>query len=351
MSQLALRVAAYAADHKLFAPGDALVVGVSGGADSMALLHAAAALAAGTGWTLSVGHVHHRWRGRDAERDLGFVADHARRLGLPFHLRRRDAPGAARELKLSPEAAARHVRYAALLEIAEEAGASRIATAHHRDDALESHLIALERRGGLGSLAGPREERADGIVRPLLPVGRDALRAFLAARGIAFRRDATNGDLSLARNRVRRRLAAWRGSPAGVERIAALERDVARLREERDRVEAAFLANVLPAVRRTARETEIDAALLAACPEELLRVALERLAAPYARPGRPPATGRERERLLALVASGMSFRFEAGRRIRFERRRGVLRVRLREAGPVYHAADIPTTSEMRRSVS
>ena len=339
-----------AGDRGLLPRASSILLAVSGGADSTALLHAAAALAAETGWALSVGHVHHNWRGRDADRDLSFVAEHARRLGLPFHLRRRDAPGAARELGLSPEAAARHVRYGALLEMAREAGASRIATAHHRDDAIESHLIALERRGGLAALAGPREARADGIVRPLLPVGRDALRAFLAARGLAHRRDASNGDLSLARNRVRRRLAAWRASRAGTERIAGFERDIARLREARDRLEAAFAADVLPAVRRTARETSVDAALLAACPEELLRLALERLAAPYARPGRPPATGRERERLVALVASGASFRFEAGRRIRFERRRGVLRVRLREAGPVYHAADIPT-SAMRRSAS
>jgi hypothetical protein len=102
-------------------------------------------------------------------------------------------------------------------------------------------------------------------------------------------------------------------------------------------------------VRRTPRETSIDAALLAACGEDVLRLALERLAAPYARPGHAPMTGREREHLLALVGSGESFRFEAGRRIAFERRRGVLRVRRRDAGPVYHAADTPTS--MHRSVS
>jgi tRNA(Ile)-lysidine synthetase-like protein len=339
-----------AADRGLLPPEASVLLAVSGGADSTALLHAAASAAAQTGWTLAVGHVHHGSRGRDADRDLSFVADHARRLGLPFLLRRRDAPGAARLLRLSPEAAARHVRYAALLEMAAAAGAARIATAHHRDDALESHLIALERRGGIASLAGPREAREDGIVRPLLSVGRDALRGFLVARGIAHRRDPTNGNLSLARNRVRRRLAAWRACPGGADRLAALEEEIAGLRNERDRIEAAFETGVRPAIHRAPDETAIDAALLAACPEELLRLAIERLAAPYARPGRAPMSGRERERLVALVASARSFRFEAGRRIRFERRRGILRVRLREAGPVYHAADI-LTSAMRRSVS
>ena len=315
----------------------------------MALLHGAAELAGALGWRVAVGHVHHGWRGRDADRDLAFVAEHARRLSLPFLHRRRDARQAARELRLSPEAGARHVRYAALHEMAAEARATRIATAHHRDDALESHLIALERGAGLAALAGPREARDDGVVRPLLGVDRAAIRAFLAERGIAFRRDATNGDLSLARNRIRRRIAAWRGSPAGLDRITTLADRLDRLREERDRVESAFESEVRPAVRREENQTAIDAAVLSACAEEVRRLALERLAEPYARPGRAPMTGRERERLLALLGSGVSFRFEAGRRISFERRRGVLRVRRKEAGPVYHAADTPTP--MRRSVS
>lgn len=325
------------------------LLAVSGGPDSMALLHGAVEVAEETGWELCVAHVHHGWRGREADRDLAFVAEHARRLGLSFHFRRRDAAGEARRLGLSPEAGARHVRYAALHEMAGETGAERIATAHHKDDALESHLIALERGAGIAALAGPRESREDGVVRPLLWVARSAIRAFLAGRGIAFRRDASNGDLSLARNRVRRRLAAWRGSAAGGERIAALERDLEKRRRDRDRIEAAFADEVLPAVHRSPSETSIDAAVLAACAEEVLRLAVERLAAPYARPGRAPMTGRERERLLVLVGSGESFRFEAGRRISFERRRGVLRVRRRDAGPVYHAAD--TSTSMHRSVS
>ena len=338
-----------AAETGLVPCGSAVLLAVSGGADSMALLYAAAELAPETGWRVAVGHVHHGWRGRDADRDLAFVDGHARRVGLPFLHRRRDARQEARELGLSPEAGARHARYAALLDMAAEAGASRVATAHHRDDALESHLIAAERGGGLAALAGPREAREDGVVRPLLAVGRDALRAFLAARGIAFRRDATNGNLRLARNRIRFRIAAWRRAPGGLERIRELEGRLADLREERDRVEAAFETRVLPAVRRDEAATSVDASVLSACAEDVLRLALERLAAPYARPGRAPMTGRERERLLALVGSGESFRFEAGRRIRFERRRGVLRVRRREAGPVYHAADTPTP--MHRSVS
>ena len=327
-----------AADTGLVPEGVSILLAVSGGADSLALLFGAVEARRGTGWRLSVGHVHHGWRRREADRDLAFVSDHARRLGLPFLARRCDARRAASELGLSPEAAARHVRYAALAEMAREAGASLVATAHQRDDAVESLLIARERRGGLPRLAGPRTLRADGVVRPLLDVGRREILAFLAARGIAHRRDSTNGDLALTRNRVRRGL-----SRATEEERAALAGRVAELARERDRLEAEYARRVAPAVRRGAASwVEVDARVLRECEDELVRLALCRLAAPFARTGRPPMTGRERERLVSRLRSGEDFRDETGRRIRFELRRGSLRIRLRDAAaaePVYDAAE------------
>jgi tRNA(Ile)-lysidine synthetase-like protein len=324
--------------------GTAVLLAVSGGADSLALLFAAAETSRETGWRLSVGHVHHGWRRREADRDLAFVSDHARRLGLPFLHRRRDARRAASELGLSPEAAARHVRYEALAEMALEAGASRVATAHQRDDAVESFLLAKERRGGLARLAGPRALRDDGVVRPLLAVGRREILAFLAARGLEHRRDATNGDLALSRNRVRRGLAR-----VSEEERSALAEEVSALARTRERLDEEYAGRVAPFVRdegdSAAAEipgVEVDARILSSCSDELVRLALSRLAGPFARPGRPPMTGRERERLLARLRSGEDFRFEAGRRIRFERRGGRLRIRLRNATadlPVYDAAE------------
>ena len=341
-----------AADEGLLPRGGSVLLAVSGGADSMALLYAAVELLNETAWRLHVAHVHHGWRRREADRDLAFVAEHARRLGLPFLSRRHDARRAAKSLGLSPEAGARHVRYAALVEMAAEAGAERIATAHQKDDAVESHLLALERSGGLASLAGPRERRDDGIVRPLLAVSRGEILRFLAARGIAFRRDASNGNLRLSRNRVRRELARLRASPAGESSLAAIDAAIENLRRERRQVERDFEEIVLPAVRCEPALTVVDASVLARCPRELQRLALERLAAPYARPGRPPMTGRERERLLDLVAAGANFRFEAGRRVRFERRRVTLRVCPRDPGPVYDPArENPTEVRMREAVS
>jgi len=313
-----------AAETGLMPDREAILLAVSGGADSTALLHAAAGLARETGWRLSVGHVHHGWRGEDADRDLAFVSEQARRLGLPFAARREDARAEARRLGLSPEAAARHVRYRALAEIARETGSARIATAHQRDDAMESHRIALERRGGVRRLAGPRERRADGVVRPLLSVSREDILAFLAARSLPWRRDATNGDLRLDRNRVRRELAAL-----GADERRRIAEEVAACRERADRLDEELAAAVLPTVLVSDGRMEADARPLEAAGAELRRLAIDRLAAPFARPGRAPTTGREREALVDRLGSGADFRFEAGRRIRFERRGNRLRVSLR----------------------
>jgi tRNA(Ile)-lysidine synthase len=314
-----------AAESGLMPPAAAVLLAVSGGADSTALLHAAAETARATGWRLSVGHVHHGWRRREADRDLAFVGEHARRLRLPFHSCRRDARAEAKRLKLSPEAGARQVRYEALREMAAEAGAELVATAHHGNDRLETYLLARERRAGLSGLAGPRRRRADGIVRPLLDVSRGDILAFLAARGLTFRRDSSNGDLNLARTRVRRRIARLRAE-RGQEALEALTREVERLARENEELEREFATSIEPRLFLGPGAVLADAAYLEGCPQPLLRRAIERAALPFALPGRPPLTGREREQILARLSQGRDFRFEAGRRIRFERRGRLLRV-------------------------
>lgn len=311
-----------AADRGLMPPGASVLLAVSGGADSLALLYGAAELAPTTGWTLSVAHVHHGWRGRDADRDLLFVAGHARRLGLRFFSRRRDARDESRRLGLSPEAGARRVRYAALLEMAGEAGACRIATAHQRNDRIESHLLARRRKGGLASLAGPRESREDGVVRPLLAVTRAQILSFLAARAISFRRDASNGDLRLDRNRLRREI-----SNVGERELEVIARRVERLALARERLDGDFEATIRPAILVGRNVVIASAALLERSTAELRRRAVFECASRFSVAGRPPMTGRERERIVGLLAGGADFRFEAGRLIRFRRRGERLEVR------------------------
>jgi tRNA(Ile)-lysidine synthase len=310
-----------AADRGLMPRGASILLAVSGGADSTALLYAAAEVAPQVGWTLSVAHVHHGWRGCEADRDLLFVAGHARRLGLPFFSRRCDAREQGRRLGLSREAAARRVRYEALLEMARESSASLVATAHNREDRIETYLLAQRRKGGLASLAGPRERRADGVVRPLLTVPRADLADFLAERGISWRRDATNGDLRLDRNRLRR------GMSSGTELEDVAER-VEELARARDELERSFEREVLPSIAFGRNVVIASAGLLGEAPAELRRKAVFECARPFARSGKPPLTGREREQIVALLAEGRDFRFEAGRRIRFRRRGTRFEVRL-----------------------
>ncbi len=329
-----------AAESGLMPPGASHLLAVSGGADSMALLHGAAESARAAGWKLSVAHVHHGWRGREADRDLAFVREHARRLGLPFFFRRRDARKEARALGLSPEAGARHARYAALAEMAAEARAERTATAHQREDRLETYLLAKERRAGLSGLAGVQRWRADGVVRPMLEVSRREILDFLISRGIGHRRDSSNGNLRLSRNRVRRdlaRLLARRGEEA----LVRMTGELARLSRERDALEQRFAQEIQPRIFRGPGAILADAASLEDCDLPLLRRAVEETARPFARPGRAPLTGREREQIALRLLEGSDFRFEAGRRIRFERRGPILRV---------HALPSPGNNPGTRSV-
>ncbi|HEY6146495.1 MAG TPA: tRNA lysidine(34) synthetase TilS [Thermoanaerobaculia bacterium] len=317
-----------AAAIDLLPRGGRVLLAVSGGADSTALLHAAAEGAAEFGWSLAAAHVHHGWRGRDADRDLVFVRESARRLRIPFLFRAGDARRDARDLGVSPEAGARQLRYAALHEMAAEAGAVRIATAHHADDRLETFLVARERSGGTSSLAGPRERREDGLVRPFLEVSRADIEAYLTERGISWRRDATNGDLRLARNRIRRELAA--ATPS--QRAGWLD-EARRWSKLRDRIDREFAEKIAPSLRRGPGSVLADAEIFERCEPDLRRRAVEAAATPFARPGHPPMTGREREELLRRIAAGADFRFEAGRRIAIERRGRVLAFALRRKRP------------------
>jgi tRNA(Ile)-lysidine synthase TilS/MesJ len=209
-----------------------------------------------------------------------------------------------------------------------ELGCVRIATAHQREDRIESYLLARARRLGPSALAGPRARRQDGVVRPLLSVSRLEILEFLGRRGLPFRRDASNGDLSLARNRMRRALAlrTEERGPAILGRLAARV-EAAALR--RERIERRFDDVVSPLLSAGPGAVLADAGALSSHAPELVRLALEAAARPFARPGRPPLTGREREQILGRLAGGGDFRFEAGRRICFERRGGTLTVRLR----------------------
>ncbi len=196
------RFARHVEEGRLFAGGATLVVAHSGGSDSTALLLLAAAWASPRGVAVTSAHVAHGLRGAAGDEDARFCARLAAKLSLPFILRAVDVPSGRRKGE-SLEAAARRLRYAALLALSKSLGGALVLTGHTRDDQAETVLLHLERRLGRAR-GGIRSRRADGIVRPLLPFSRAELRELLAQRRIPFREDETNENEGFARNRIRR---------------------------------------------------------------------------------------------------------------------------------------------------
>ncbi|MHB8631306.1 MAG: tRNA lysidine(34) synthetase TilS, partial [Candidatus Limnocylindria bacterium] len=190
-------VLAFVREHDLLPPGP-LVVAVSGGADSTALLLLLAGAVPQLGLDLHVAHFDHRLRPRASARDAQFVADLAQRHGATIRI------GRAERVPRS-EDDARELRYAFLRRAALDAGAARIATGHTRDDQAETVLLHAARGSGLAGLAGMRPRRDD-IVRPLLAIGRAETEAVCAAAGIVPREDRSNADLAYARNRIRHKV-------------------------------------------------------------------------------------------------------------------------------------------------
>ncbi|MGE0393405.1 MAG: tRNA lysidine(34) synthetase TilS [Vicinamibacterales bacterium] len=202
MSSLRARVRRTIERHDLCPPGTRVLVALSGGSDSTALLTLLHELLPAAGAAIAaVAHVHHRLRDT-ADRDARFCRELADRFGYPFDLAEVDVRAAARREGWSVEDAARRERYAALEAAAARRGADRIATGHTRDDQVETALMKLARGAGLSGLGGVYPERG-AVIRPLLDVSREELRAHLREAGEAWVEDETNEDLSNPRNRVR----------------------------------------------------------------------------------------------------------------------------------------------------
>lgn len=191
------RVSATIGRYRLFTPGQRIAVAVSGGADSLCLLHVLHAL----GYPLCVAHVNHHLRGADSDDDAAFVRSIAASLHLPFHSFDIHVDDAGNR-----EQNARAGRYRALLSLIASNTADRIALGHTRSDQAETVLFRFLRGSGSAGLAGIRPATAEGLVRPLIECGRADVEHFLTERGIAWREDATNSDLKLARNRMRHAL-------------------------------------------------------------------------------------------------------------------------------------------------
>ena len=203
--QIAGAVISFARTYRCLSPGERIVVAVSGGPDSTALLHVLHRLSPARNISLHVAHVHHGLRGKEADEDAAFVEKTASEIDLPHETLRVDVRTRARRDRSSLAVAARAARYEALEAARARCGASCVATAHTMDDQAETVLMRLIRGTGPAGLAGIPPRRGT-IIRPILSVRRASLAAYLDAREIPFRIDSSNADLRQARNRIRREL-------------------------------------------------------------------------------------------------------------------------------------------------
>jgi tRNA(Ile)-lysidine synthase len=240
---------------RMFQTGQRVGVGVSGGADSVSLLHVLFELAPRWNLHLSVLHLDHRLRGEESREDARFVEQLAAELGLPFSLAEVDIAGLARERGENLEQCARDERRRFFSEFLQSSALDRVAVGHTRSDQAETVLFRFLRGSGTAGLAGIRPVTKEGLVRPLIGVERDVVEQFLRERKIAWRQDSTNASLEFARNRIRHDLLPalrreW--NPAITEMLAhtaewALEEE-SYWEAEIDRLSARLLVVKPPAV-------------------------------------------------------------------------------------------------------
>jgi len=224
--------------------GGRVVVALSGGADSVALLFLLRELEeAGALKVAAIAHLNHQLRGAESDADEAFCAALAGRLGLDAFVERADIAAVARTQKRSVEDAARVTRYEFLERAATTVSAEAIAVAHTLDDQAETFLLRLLRGAGTRGLGSIRP-KAGRVIRPLIELERAELRTYLVGRREPFREDASNADVAFARNRVRHELLPLLESrfSSGVTHILAREAELARQDEEFLAAEAIKLA-------------------------------------------------------------------------------------------------------------
>lgn len=201
------RIMAYCRTHQLFEPGDGVVLGVSGGADSVCLLFALHRLRLELGIKLYVVHINHGIR-PDAGRDADYVRQLCLRLEAPFSLVEADVQALARQQGCSTEEAGRQVRYEAFEREMERRQAQKIAVAHHAGDRAETMLFHLFRGTGLAGLGSIRPVRGQ-VVRPLLGLERSDIETYLEQMRISYCQDSTNDTDAYARNRIRHHILPY----------------------------------------------------------------------------------------------------------------------------------------------
>ena len=262
------KVKTFTEQQNLITPGDRILIGLSGGADSVCLLAVLKEMAPELSVTLGAFHVHHGIRGEEADRDEEFSEALCSRFGVPFFSVKENVPERAKEWQTGLEEAGRRVRYEAAERIAKEQGYDKIALAHHRNDVAETLLFHLFRGSSVGGLASVPAKRG-AIIRPLLCCERAEIEAYLTEAGLEFCTDSTNTDTGYTRNKIRQGLI-----PCALEINAGAVRHMAESAEELGELET-FLSGetekIFNKAERRQEEIIVPLSLLEEVPAVLCR--------------------------------------------------------------------------------
>lgn len=189
-------------DYNLIEKGDSILVGFSGGMDSTALLYSLLEIRDDFDLTISICHLNHGVRGKEADRDEEFSRNTAKNLGLYFKSERADMHGLADKEKISKEAAGRKLRQNFFKKISQEIGANKIALAHNYNDQVETLIMRIIRGTGIDGLKGI-EYKSGVIIRPLLNITRNEIEEYIYKNNIQYVEDSTNLEIEYHRNKIR----------------------------------------------------------------------------------------------------------------------------------------------------
>jgi len=300
-------------------PGERVLVALSGGADSTALLLVLERLAPLLGATLAAAHLDHRLRGEDSDEDARFVAALAAGRGVALVSETLDVKRAAAARRRNLEETAREARADFLRRAAEATAAGRIALGHTLNDQAETVLMRLLRGSGTAGLAAIHPVLDGLFIRPLIETSRAEIVRYLESRGASWREDASNRDLRFRRNRVRAELIPYLERHLNPKALEALGRHAASAREEADFLDSAARAAYASLAQPSGGGVSLRVSGLAGLHPALRKLVL-RLALVESRGSLRAVTARHIDALLGLCRPGRS-----GRRIELPGGAGALR--------------------------
>ena len=303
MADLAARVRETIERYHMISPRDGVLTAVSGGPDSVCMLHILLGLSGEMGFEVKVAHLDHQFRGEESRRDAEFVSELADRFGLPCFCHEENVPRFLMSNAMSAQEAARILRYQYLVKTSKLEYCQRIATGHNADDQAETVMMRVLRGAGPDGLAGIPPKREGIIIRPLLACWRSDIEEYLAEHDLPFRTDESNADSKYLRNEIRNDLL-----PQLEHYNPQISKSLVNLGSIMADVSAHFdqmTDRVLPEVLKTARVGQfvLDLAKLAGYDEALKRSVFRRVFQ-FLRPDLPPLASQHVEKLLSLLRKG-----------------------------------------------